>query len=382
MKSEKETQSTIDPRDDILGRSRVKDNEELLDYYKELEEFSATAFWKRANDIEPWEPVTRYNPTIWKYSDLRDLVLKSAELVKPEEAGRRVVVLMNDSEAGRKHTASVGWLFSGLQVMKPGEITPAHRHMASAQRFIMEGGGAYTVVDGHEIELEKNDYVLTPNGCWHDHGVFKNGRVSIWQDGLDIPLMNSLETNFYEVYPKEVQEKDYPTNDSPNIFGTTGMLPADSMSWSKPYSPLMVYRWEDTKNGLYNLSKASEGSLYDDYILRYSNPTTGGWAMKTMGAHMQMLKPKRHTKAHRHTGNVMYNCAGGEGYSVIGGKRFDWVEHDIFCVPSWVWHEHVNLSNSEEAFLYSFNDFPVMQSLSIYKEEALDDNNGFQIVVD
>ena len=41
MKSEKETQSTIDPRDDILGRSRVKDNEELLDYYKELEEFSA-----------------------------------------------------------------------------------------------------------------------------------------------------------------------------------------------------------------------------------------------------------------------------------------------------------------------------------------------------
>ena len=108
MKSEKEAQSTIDPRDDIFGRSRVKHNEELLDYYKELEEFSTTAFWKRANDIEPWEPMTRYNPTIWKYSDLRDLVLKSAELVKPEAAGRRVVVLMNDSEAGRKHTASVG----------------------------------------------------------------------------------------------------------------------------------------------------------------------------------------------------------------------------------------------------------------------------------
>src|SRR3546814_4635625 len=90
-----------------------------------------------------------------------------------------------------------------MQAMRPGEITPAHKHTASAHRFIMEGRGAYTVVDGHPITLGANDYVLTPNGCWHDHGVDAEGAVSIWQDGLDIPLMNCLETNFYAVRSEE-----------------------------------------------------------------------------------------------------------------------------------------------------------------------------------
>ena len=33
----------------------------------------------------------------------------------------------------------------------------------------------------------------------------------------------------------------------------------------------------------------------------------------------------------------------------IDGKRFDWKERDIFCVPSWAWHEHANASASEDA---------------------------------
>lgn len=369
---------TSNPSDDILGRSRVKDTAELLAYYRELETHSATAFWKRANDIEPWEPKSRYAPTIWRYADMRGLVLRSAELVKPEEAGRRVVVLMNNSDAGRQHTAAVGWLFSGLQIMRPGEITPAHRHTASAHRFIMEGGGAYTVVDGHQITLEGNDYVLTPNGCWHDHGVFAHGQTSIWQDGLDIPLMNALETNFYAVYPETCQAPAFPVNDSPLAYGAAAMLPAGRKSWDKPYSPLLVYRWATTRDALYNLAKVDDGSPYDGHIMRYSNPATGGWAMQTMGAQMQMLKPGLHTRAHRHTGNVMYNVAAGEGYSIINGQRFDWKQHDIFCVPAWMWHEHVNTSPSDEAFLFSFNDFPVMEALGVLMEEPFEEHGGRQ----
>ena len=370
--------TSVGVNDDMLGRSRVRDTDELRAYYDDLAKVSTTAFWKRANDIEPWEPVTRYAPTLWRWADMHDLVLRSAELVKPEDAGRRVVILLNDSDAGREHTAAVGWLFSGLQVMKPGEITPAHRHTASAHRFIMEGGGAYTVVDGHEITLEGNDYVLTPNGCWHDHGVYEDGKVSIWQDGLDIPLMNSLEANFYAVYPEPRQQALYPTNDSPFSYGGAGLYPASVETWDQPYSPLMVYRWADTRDALHKLSKVSVGSPFDGHVVRYTNPQTGGWAMPTMGAQMQLLGPGTHTRAHRHTGNVMYNVAGGEGYSVIGGRRFDWSTHDIFCVPSWTWHEHVNTSTSDDVFLFSYNDFPVMESLGIYMEEALDDNDGYQ----
>ncbi len=360
----------IDPRDDVLGRSRVRDTPELKAYYRELAQYSAAAFWTRANDIEPWEPETRYRPTIWRYSEMRDLVLRSAELVKPEEAGRRVVVLMNDSDAGREHTAAVGWLFSGLQVMRPGEITPAHKHTASAHRFIMEGGGAYTVVDGHQITLDQHDYVLTPNGCWHDHGVLESGRTSIWQDGLDIPLMNIMETNFYAVYPEMAQKAAFPRNDSPLAYGAPGLLPAGQEPWQRPYSPLMVYRWVETRPALEHLAEARDPDPHDGYMMRYVNPATGGWAMQTMGAQMQMLPASYQGQAHRHTGNVMYNVAEGHGYSVIGGIRFDWQQHDVFCVPAWTWHAHVNLSDTDPAFLFSFNDFPVMESLGVYVEES------------
>ena len=369
--------ASLDPRDDVLGRSRVIDNPALEAFYAELPTHNAAAFWKRANAIEPWEPESRHAPTHWRYRQMRDLCLRAIDLVRPEDAGRRVVVLLNNSDAGRENSAVCGWLFSGLQAMKPGEITPAHKHTASAHRFIMEGAGAYTVVDGHEISLGANDYVLTPGGCWHDHGVVADGKTCIWQDGLDIPLMNALETNFYAVYPELTQTPAYPRNDLPMSYGNVAMRLEGAARWDKPYSPVMVYRWEATRDAIWNLAKVDDGSPFDGQIMRYSNPLTGGWALQTMGANMQMLKAGLHTRAHRHTGNVIYNVAQGEGHSIIGGERIDWMHHDIFCVPAWTWHEHVN-TGGEEAFLFSFNDFPVMDALGVRIEEALEDNGGHQ----
>ena len=82
--------------DDVYGRARVQDSPELIAYYKELETLGAGALWTVANDIEPWEPRSSSVPMLWKYDDLRELVLKSSELVTPEQAGRRVVYLVND----------------------------------------------------------------------------------------------------------------------------------------------------------------------------------------------------------------------------------------------------------------------------------------------
>jgi len=100
--------------------------------------------------------------------------------------------------------------------------------------------------------------------------------------------------------------------------------------------------------------------------------------MATMGAQMQLLRPGEATRAHRHTGNVIYQVAQGSGHSVIGGIRFDWQERDIFCVPPWVWHEHANGSADADAFLFSFNDFPVMEKLHFYREQAFPENGGHQ----
>src|SRR5262245_48551221 len=328
-------------REDVAGRANVEDTPELLGYYDELERLEAGALWTVANKIEPWQPKSASVAVLWRYRDLRDHVLRSLDLVTPEKAGRRVIYLNNPGR--RDVAAAVGWLYSGLQVMNPGEFATAHAHSASALRFIMEGSGAYTVVDGHKMTLGANDFVLTPNGTWHEHGVAADGSPCIWQDGLDIPLVNALEANFYAVHPDLRQQVGYPVDDMTKTWGNPGLRPA-SGDWSKGYSPLLKYEWEPTYDALRRYGDTTDGSPFDGVLMNYVNPVTGGPVMPTIGASMQMLRAGEHTRAHRHTGSWMYQVAKGRGFSVIDGKRFDWKERDIFCVPSWAWHEHANSS--------------------------------------
>ncbi len=366
-------------KEDVAGRANVSDTPELVQYYKDLEKFEAGALWNVANKIEPWEPKSQSVPVLWRYQDLREYVLRSVDLVTPEQAGRRVIYLNNP---GRQDvSAAVGWLYSGLQVMHPGEAASAHSHSSSALRFIMEGSGAYTVVDGHKMTLGANDFVLTPNGAWHEHGVSEDGTTCIWQDGLDIPFVNAMEAGFYAVHPDLSQAVTFPVNDATHIWGNPGLKPV-LHDWQKPYSPLLKYEWEPTYEALSRYAKVTDGSPYDGIIMDYTNPLTGGPVMATMGASMQMLRPGEHTKAHRHTGSIIYQVAKGHGYSIINGKRFDWRERDIFCVPSWMFHEHVNGSSSDDACLFSFHDLPVMRALNLYYEEALADNDGHQIITE
>lgn len=136
-----------------------------------------------------------------------------------------------------------------------------------------------------------------------------------------------------------------------------------NFKWDKPYSPLFKYQWDATYEALQNYARVSDGSPYDGIIQQFVNPVTGGPVMPTMGASMQLLRPGEHTGAPPHRQRDV-PVAKGSGYSIVGGKRLDWQEKDIFCVPSWEVHEHANGSSSEDACLFSFNDFPVMRARS------------------
>ncbi|PHM27802.1 cupin domain-containing protein [Xenorhabdus budapestensis] len=364
-------------RENIIGRANVADNPELLAYYKELEKHRTGALWTIANKIEPWQPKSASVPVLWRYSVLREHVLKSADLVTPEKAGRRVVYLNNAGDPGS--SSAVGLLYSGIQTMRPGEAASAHAHSSSALRFIMEGRGAYAIVNGQKMPLEANDFVLTPGGTWHEHGVDPDGSQCIWQDGLDIPLVNVLEAGFYKVHPDLRQAVTEPVDASVALWGAPALRP-QNIGWDKPYSPLFKYQWEPTYAALQRYARVSEGSPFDDMLMHYTNPLTGGHVMPTLGASMQLLRPGFVGKAHRHTGSFIYQVAKGQGYSVIDGQRFDWQERDIFCVPSWALHEHVNTSQTEDACLFCFNDLPVIRALQLYYEEALADNDGHQRV--
>jgi gentisate 1,2-dioxygenase len=279
---------------------------------------------------------------------------------------------------GRKElSAAVGLLYSGLQIMNPGEKMTAHRHAAAALRFVVEGQGAWTIVDGDRLEVGPRDFAITPSGTWHEHGNDSADTPVIWQDGLDIPLVNTVDANFYEVHPDLHQQPGKVIGASLLEHGA-GILKPVGRSWQKRYSPLLAYPWEMTYEALLNQARVTGGSPYDGVIMEYVNPATGGSVMPTMGAHMQLLAPGLATTAHRHTGSVVYHVAKGRGHSIINGNRFDWQENDIFCVPSWAWHEHANDSGSDDACLFSFNDFPFIHTLDLYAEDAYTENGGHQ----
>ena len=321
-------------RENVIGRANVEDTPALEAYYRELEARELGALWTVANEIEPWYPQPKSVPMLWKWRDIGPLVRKAPELVSAEKAARRVVMLVNPGR--REWSAAAGLLYTGVQIMNPGEFTSAHRHQASALRFVMEGKGAYTVVDGERMALGARDFVLTPNGTWHDHGVEAGGTQCIWQDGLDIPLMNSLDANFYEVHPKVVQTP----------------APLSRENWTKPYSPVFLYKWDE-----------SYAALKANSVYEYRNPLTGGPVMPTMGARLEKVTAA--TRPVRHTGSVIFQVASGHGWSEIGDQRFEWEEKDIFCVPSWTRYRH---GAASEAVLFSFNDFPAMKALGLYRE--------------
>ena len=75
---------------------------------------------------------------------------------------------------------------------------------------------------------------------------------------------------------------------------------------------------------------------------------------------LQMLRPGIHTKAHRQVNSAVYHVFEGRGATIIAGVRFDWEQGDIFVIPSWAYHEHLNASKSERAILFSVQDTPVL----------------------
>ena len=168
----------------------------------------------------------------------------------------------------------------------------------------------------------------------------------IWLDGLDTPLVRMLEGGFYEEYHQERQDFSAGVNLSP---------------WHFPMS--------ETRAALQRLAAAAPGGAEEGIILEYTNRITGGPVMPTIACYMQLLRPGEHTRACRRVCCANYHVIEGVGYSMVGDRRLDWEDKDVFTVPTWTFHEHVN-SGDRPAFLFSFTDAPVMKALSRYREES------------
>ena len=317
------------------------------EYYDALESDNMIALWKigEAADTVPRETVVPY---VWRWADYYPHVVRSGKLMQYSPgAERRAVRFVNPGMRERSGTTHT--LVAAIQLLLPGEVAAAHRHMSAAVRFILEGDGAYTTVEGQRCVMHRYDLVLNPSWAWHDHGN-ETGAPMSWFDVLDVPLLRTgLQSAFFEP--------------------STGARQQAVATQAAGSSPTLVFPWEPTRRALDALA-ARDASAYDDLYLEYTRPHVGGHLMPTIACYAQMLRPGVRTRTHRHTSSAVYYVVEGEGTTFVDGQPYDWKRGDVLALPPWSWHCHANRSQSEAAILVSVTDRPVYDALCIYLEEA------------
>ena len=333
------------------------------DFYGRMAEHNMTPLWEVLHKLLSEAPVTDAVPHKWDYDLCRPYIMESAEIISAEEAERRVLVLENPGLVDKSCITEA--LYAGLQLIMPGEVAPAHRHSPCALRFIVEGSGAYTAINGEKAYMEVGDLILTPSWVWHDHG--HDGDVPVvWLDGLDIPLVRHLGPVFAEPYPDLEFPQGRPTGDNMARYGGN-MLPFGE-TFRPANSPVFHYPFVKTRETLKTLEKSGDINPRHGIKLEYINPTTGGPVMPTVSTYMQLLPSGFSGDAYQTTAAWVYHCVEGAGRTKINGQVIDWKAKDTFVVPAWYKHEH---QADDEAFLFSFTDQPVQQKLGLFREGEL-----------
>jgi len=343
-------------------------------------ELGLVGLWDIVHEVELAEPKKSFQPCLWRWDAIRPLMLDAARHVPLAESDRRVLILSNPGVFPKHHSTNT--LYVSCSIYNGKEQATVHRHTPNASRFVLEGSGGYTNIEGEKCTMHRGDLIVTPNGTWHDHGNDGDDPV-MWIDVLDLPLVEALSATQFEFdYRAPVpagsdpgpvsrfQGVSAPVDHSTNLYGTGGMLPT-FISHERGRSigtPMLVYRWKDAEAALERL-RGYPGSPYDGVMIEYVNPVNGQPVTTTMSFTVQLLRPGEHTRRHRQTCSTFYCCLKGRGSTIVDGERLLWGENDLFVIPGWAAHEHVNEDDSHDAVLYAVSDAPAMKKLGLYREE-------------
>ena len=253
-------------------------------FYKKIDGENLSALWNVMGDLITPEPRSACRPHLWKFDAIRDYMTEAGKLITAKEATRRVLVLENPGLRGQSKVTTS--LFAGVQMVVPGDIAPAHRHSQSALRFVLEGKGAATAVDGERSLMEPGDFVITPAMTWHDHSN-ETSEPMYWLDGLDIPMVQFFDASFAEDSKEDQQKITRPPGDSFGRYGHN-LLPVDGKRSSKT-SPIFNYPYSHTREALEKAKARNEWDACHGLKLKFSNPETGDFAMPTIGTFIQLL---------------------------------------------------------------------------------------------
>lgn len=336
--------------------------------YSDMSPLNLTPLWEVLHALVPPQPSTPCEAALWKYAEVRPFLMRAGEAITAEEAVRRVLILENPALRGQ--SAITQSLYAGLQLILPGEVAPSHRHTQSALRFIVEGSGAYTAVDGERTTMRPGDFIITPSWTWHDHGN-EAGEPVVWLDGLDIPMLRFFDAGFAQNDTSRSQQVTKTEGESFARFGHN-MAPVRHSSPFGATSPIFSYPYERSREALEALERGAPVDEWDGVKLRYVNPLTGGSPMPTMATFMQKLPAGFRGKGFRQTDGAVYSVVEGSGSVTVSHgehvRRFDFGPRDHFVIPSW---HTARFESGQGCVLFSFSDRPVHQALGIHQEERM-----------
>jgi gentisate 1,2-dioxygenase len=237
--------------------------------------------------------------------------------------------------------------------------------VSSAIRFVLDGEGAYTAVEGEKANMSRGDFILTPNWAPHDHGN-PSDKPMLWLDVLDMPTINHFETSFMEHYDEKAQNTNREDGDSLERFGS-GVLPdGQTIDTFKHRSPVINYTYARTRPICERLMKTGDIDPSHGARVRYSNPVTGGHVMATMGAWLAMFPKGFKGKEYQSTDGMIFVCVEGHGTTKVDDKVLEWGPNDVFVIPPWKRYAH---NCPEQAVLFSISDRPAQEALGIWREK-------------
>ncbi len=332
-----------------------------MEFYDRIREQNLAPLWRVLGGLVTQSPTSPAVPAFYHYADVRPYLMEACDLIGTEEAERRVLVLENPGLAGQSRITPS--LFAGYQIILPGEIAPAHRHVASALRFIVEGKDSYSAIGGEKTMMEEGDFVITPSQAWHDHGNESDGAM-VWLDGLDMHIVNLFSASFAEGYPGKTHPHDKAEGATMAEVGMN-MLP-EGYEHGSQSSPIFNYSYARTRDALDRVSRSLEPDACHGFKMNYINPLSGKSAMPTISTAMRLLPKGFVTQPYRSTAGTIFSVVEGSGTVTIGEGEMRFGPKDLFVAPSW---HSISITADEDCVIFSFSDQIAQEKLDLFRED-------------
>ena len=329
------------------------------DFVAQLEAANLHPLWDRFRTLTPVRPQAKDPPFLWRWRDIEPFTKRAVSEVPIDDVERRALILVNPAFNGETVTTSN--LIGAFTVLDPGDRARPHRHTFAAIRFATRAEGATTIVNGRRCDMHDGDLILTPPMCWHGHVNESDHRI-IWFDAANIPLLRSLDANFFEPGDPKSNQFWQVDEGEEKLWADAGIVGAD-VERTVAHSPKYHYSGAATRRLLDALPAGPDGAR----TVRYINPLTGDAVMPALDCYAMRLTKGQATRPKRTTSNAICLVVSGSGRSTVGEHTFEWAKHDAFSIPHWNFASHTAVGGDADVFIVS--DRVAFERLDLLREE-------------